>query len=234
MAAAWVLTVLALIGVIAGGVLGQSKTISAHLAAAGGGVLSGICLFWLIPEIAETSGFAFALALTVIAGAALVALDRVLAHTGHSPRHGMVGPLLLATAIHSFLDGWSVRALATKPLAGIAVPIGLALHKIPEGLAIGWITRKAIGSTARAILASGAVELLTVIGAIVEPPAESSGAAVFGERWTAAVLTIVGGSFLFLGFHTVVSERKKVGVMPVFAMAFGVVGLFAWVHGRGG
>jgi hypothetical protein len=231
MAAAWLLTILAISGLVAASVLGQSRTPSTQLAAAGGGVLCGISVFWLIPEVARMVGFAFALGLTLAAGAALLAVDGALAHRGHSLRDGVVGPLLAATAIHSFLDGWSVRALAVQPLASVAVPIGLALHKVPEGLALGWITSKSMGSTGRAIFAGSAVEMATVIGAAIEPRADASGTATFGDWWTAMVLAVVGGSFLFLGLHTVAPERKKLGVVPVFAGGFSVVGLLAWVHG---
>jgi len=233
MAAAWLLTTLALFGVLAGSVLGQSRTLSAHLAAAGGGLLSGICLFWLLPEIAGVSGWIAGCALAGLACATLLLLDRYLAHVGLSPRHGVVGPLLAATSIHSFLDGWSVRALAIQPLTSVAVPIGLALHKVPEGLALGWILRKATHSTSRAVLAGAAVELLTVIGASVEPRADRSGVATFGSWWTAVVLSIVAGTFLFLGFHTVVPERKKAGVVPIFVAAFVAAGVIARSKLRG-
>jgi hypothetical protein len=228
MASAWLLTILALLGIIAGSVLGQSRMLSVHLAAAGGGLLSGICLFWLMPEIAETSGWLVGIGVALAACAGLAGLDRYLLHTGLSPRHGVVGPLLIATAMHSFLDGWSVRAVAIQPLASIAVPIGLALHKVPEGLALGWITRRAMGSTGKAIAASGAVELMTLAGAAIERRADLSGEAAFGPWWTAVVLAVVAGSFLFLGLHTVAADRKKPGVVPVFLVGFATAGATAW------
>lgn len=226
MAAAWLLTALALIGIVLGASLGQSKTFSAHLAAAGGGLLSGICLFWLMPEIAETAGWPGTIALAAIASLVLILLDRYLEHTGNSPRHGAVLPLLIATAVHSFLDGWSVRALALQPLTDVAVPVGLALHKVPEGLALGWILRRDASST-RAVIMGAVVESLTVIGAAIEPRAERSGVAAFGAWWTAVVLSIVAGTFLFLGFHTVAADWKKRGVMPVFVCALVAAALAA-------
>ena len=49
MTAAWLLTGLAVLGIVIGSLLGQSRMLSLHFAAAGGGLLSGISLFWLIP-----------------------------------------------------------------------------------------------------------------------------------------------------------------------------------------
>jgi zinc transporter ZupT len=229
MPAAWLITVLALCGIFIGALLGQSRGPTSQLAAAGGGLLFGICVFWLVPEIAETSGWFGAIGLAIAVGGGLVLLDRYLVHIGRSPRHGVVGPLLAATAVHSFLDGWSVRALSIQPLANVAVPIGLALHKLPEGLALGWVSRRSFQNTSTAVLAACGVEMLTIAGAWVEPHAERSGSETFGPWWTAVVLAIVAGSFLFLGFHTVVPERKNAGVTPIFVGTFLIVGALAFL-----
>jgi hypothetical protein len=233
MLAAVALTVLALLGVLIGSFAGQSNSVSTHLAAAGGGVLSGICVFWLTPEIALTLGLTMTALLILAFALALVGFDRLLVHTGQSPRHGVVAPLMIATAVHSFLDGWSVSALAIRPLAGLAAPIGLGLHKLPEGLALGWINRKAMQSARNAILISASVELTTLLGAWIEPRVARSGEAAFGARWTAVVLTLVGGSFLFLGMHTVAEHRKRPGVLLVFFGGLLLTGIFAWAGLRG-
>ena len=229
MTAAWLLTALAMVGVIAGTSLGQSRALSVRLAAAGGGLLSGMSLFWLMPEMAQTTGWSIAVLAPIAVCGSLSFSHNYLAHTGHSLRHGMIAPLLTATALHCFLDGWSVRALAVQPVANIAAPFGLALHKLPEGLALGWITRKSVKSAGRTIASCCAVELLTIAGAWLEPRVDRSGTAAFGARWTAAVLIVVAGSFLFLGVHTVVPDRKKTGVVPIFSCSLAVVALIAWL-----
>lgn len=231
MVAAWALTLLACAGIVAGLFLGQSVKLSHHLAAAAGGLLFGISLFLVIPEIAESSGWLAAIVLAVAACCALVALDRFLIHTGHSPRHGVIGPLLAATVVHSFLDGWSVRALSLQPLADIAVPLGLALHKIPEGLALGWIVRRSFSSIWTAGAVGGLVEAATLAGAAIEPRANQSGVAAFGPGWSAVVLAIVAGGFLFLGLHALVPARNRPGVVPVFIATLATVGGIALVRG---
>lgn len=227
MAVAWALTLLAFGGIAAGLFLGISGKLSDHLAAAGGGLLFGISLFRVIPEIAEISGWIAGIALSAIACCALVGLDRLLIHTGHSPRHGVIGPVLAAAAVHSFLDGWSVRALAIQPVADIAVPLGLGLHKIPEGLALGWVARRSISTTARAGIAATAVEAMTLVGAFVEPRANQSGVAAFGAWWSAVVLAIVAGGFLFLGVHALFPARRRSGVVSVFIMTVALAGAIA-------
>lgn len=225
MAVAWLLTLLALAGVVAGVRLGQARTLSSHIAAAGGGLLFGIAFFWVIPEIAELSGWTMAYLLPVLAGCGLITADWLLMHSGHSPRRGVVGPLLAATAVHSFLDGWSVRALSGQPLTNVAVTLGLALHKIPEGLALGWIARRASSSTWRAASAAGAVELLTLGGALIEPRANRSGTVAFGAWWTVGVLAVISGSFLFLGFHALWPSWRRPGVIAVFLTSLLLVGV---------
>lgn len=226
---AWVLTLLAFAGIAGGSFLRSSGRWSDHLSAAGGGLLFGISVFHVIPEIADSSGWLMALALSTAACCGLFALDRILLHTGHSPRHGVIGPLLAAAAAHSFLDGWSVRALAVQPLANVAVPLGLALHKVPEGLALGWVARRATTRKLAAAATAAAVELMTVLGAWVEPRANASGVAAFGSWWTAVVLAIVAGGFLFLGIHALLPARTRRGVVPVFLAVAAVTAALALV-----
>jgi len=225
MAVAWLLTVLAWAGIAAGVLIGEPRRLSAHLAAAGGGLLFGISLFWIVPDMAEVSGTAAAVVLAFAACGGVLLFDRILLHTGHSPRHGILGPLLAATAIHSFIDGWSLRALGSQPLTSITVPLGLALHKIPEGLALGWVARRSISSASRALIPCVAVEALTVIGAAVEPRANESASAMFGPWWTVAMLAIIAGSFLFLGLHALIPNWKKAGVVTTFLGTLFLVGL---------
>ena len=225
MALAWLLTLLALAGVLAGVRLGHTRMLSSHIAAAGGGLLFGIALFWVIPEIGEISGRMVAYLLPVLAGCVLMTADWLLMHTNHSARRGVIWPLLAATAVHSFLDGWSVRALSGQALTSAAVTLGLALHKVPEGLALGWVARRASSSPWRAALAAGLVELLTLAGALIEPRVNESGSLTFGAWWTAGVLTMISGSFLFLGFHALWPSWKRPGVVVVFVTSLTLVGL---------
>ncbi len=217
MGLAWIVTLLALGGAWAGVNLGdQRNRFSDYIAAAGGGILSGIALFWLLPEIGESSGRMRAFVMAAGVAILLAVLDRALIHTGHSAQHGVVWPLLLATAIHSLLDGWSVRLLSMQPWTNVAVTAGLALHKIPEGGAVGWITRRSLGRAPRAFLLCAAVELCTLAGALAEPNVNASAAARFGASWSAGVLTLIAGGFLFLGVHAMLPVWRRHTVSAVF------------------
>lgn len=222
-----VLTLVAIAGVAIGVLLGQPKQLSNHLGAAGGGLLLGIALFWLLPEIAEELGWTRSLAMAASLCLVLTGLERTLMHSGHSLREGVAGPLLAVTAIHSFLDGWSVRAAAGGAVVNIAVPLGLALHKVPEGLALGWVTRRRFHSSVKAIAAGALAEIFTLAGAFAEPRAQRSGVYHFGIWWTATMLALIAGTFAFLGFHAVWPGRRDKGVVLVFLVTAATVGAAA-------
>ncbi len=221
---ALLLTLLGLAGVAAGVSLGQSRVFSTYLAAAGGGVLFGISVFWLIPEVAAASGWPAASAMTVAACLFLIFIDQIFVHAYPSSGHAAVWPVLAATAVHSFLDGWSVRALQSLQVASISAPLGLALHKVPEGLAIGWLARRGLRSPWQALAAAAAVELFTVVGALTEPAATRSGVAAFGAWWTSGIVAMIGGSFLFFAFHAIMPNRRRTGALVVFAATLLLVG----------
>jgi zinc transporter ZupT len=160
-------------------------------------------------------------------------LDRMLGHSGPSARQHVVWPLLLATVIHSLLDGWAVRLLGVQALANVAVTAGLALHKIPEGAAVGWITRRSLASARRAFLVSTGAELFTLAGAFAEPALNASGAARFGIWWSASVLSVVAGGFLFLGWHAVSPVWRRRDVMAIFLATFLLVGVLSFLRTGG-
>jgi hypothetical protein len=230
MALAWSLTLVAITGVIGGVMLGQSRWVSSQVAAAGGGLLFGIALFWLMPEIAAASGWMVAVLSTLAACAIIAGADALLMHAGHSPRTGAIAPLLVATGVHCFLDGWSVRALGGRPMTDIAVAVGLALHKAPEGVALGWAVRRTMKWPAKAFLAGSAIEFITALAAYIEPRVNASGMSTVGHWWEPGVLAVISGSFLFLGFHVVVPERKKRGIIPMFVVTLVCIAALARVR----
>ncbi|MGA8599405.1 MAG: hypothetical protein WB676_32190 [Bryobacteraceae bacterium] len=244
---AFFLTGLAVCGIVLGVGLGESRGLSPRVAAAGGGLLFGISLFWVLPEMAGESGWIAGPAALLAGALPLWLIDRFVhpicpncsashdhSHCGEPPLHGFALPLLIAAGIHSMLDGWSVRLLANHGIVGWAAPLGLALHKVPEGMALGLIARESLVSGRRAFLACVAAECLTLLGALLEPAADHAGVAHFGWGWATGVLAVTGGSFLFLGFHTIHGSRKKPGVIPAFLVTLCGIAALALAHWRFG
>ena len=128
------------------------------------GVLLGVALFGLLPELASEIGWPISLALFAAGYGALLLVNRFVyrvcptcAHDHDhnacaTELHGFAAPLIAAAAVHSFLDGWSIATVQlTVPLGlRVAVPLAVALHKVPEGIALGGILRASVKSRSAA------------------------------------------------------------------------------------
>lgn len=192
-----------------------------------GGLLIGVAIFGLIPELAGDIGWAGGLALVACGYLLLHLLDRFAfsvcpscahdhRHEGcHEELHGFAGPLLAATGIHAFVDGWGLVAIQRglhSPGANAAFATALLLHKIPEGLALGTILRASVKRASLAFLLCIAVESATMIGG-------ATGLWLTPAAWVNYPLAIAGGTFIFLGIHAVDSDRRLHGLRPAFIPA---------------
>jgi zinc transporter ZupT len=192
-----------------------------------GGLLIGVAVFGLIPELALDLGWMRGLLLVAVGYGLLKLLDRFAfpvcpscshdhGHEGcHEPLHGFAGPLLTATAIHAFVDGWGLVAVQEGTHtrgAGAAFATALLLHKIPEGLALGTILRASVKRVSTAFALCLLVETSTVVGG-------ATGFWLTPADWVNYPLAIAGGTFLFLGVHAVDSDWKRRGARPAFIPA---------------
>jgi hypothetical protein len=165
-----------------------------------GGLLAAVAMFALIPETAGEIGWPVAL-LEACAGYGLLEIfDRmglpVCPSCSHS--HGFSGPLVAATAIHAFVDGWGMMAIGGSSGHDVsrAILAALLLHKIPEGLALGAILRMSAGTASRAVALAILAELPTLIGGIVGMRAAQA-------TWIGYPLALAAGAYLFLGIHAI-------------------------------
>lgn len=203
-----------------------------------GGILIGISLFWVLPEIAGEANWIFALVWLTAGFCVLWFTDRFVhpvcptcSHTHDHERcsnrlHGMATPLIAAASVHAFLDGWSLAASQQDGgKLGFVLLVGIALHKIPEGLALGVIVRSALKRPGGALIGCAFAESATLAGAILAAMLAPSLGRLWGAQWVHALLAIAGGSFLYLGYHAVHSEYRRRGMMPALAPALsGVAG----------
>ncbi len=212
----------ALVGVWVSGVAAAARRIIPF----SGGLLVGVSLFWVLPELAGHFGWGFAGGLLCSGFGLLWVIDHFLypvcpscSHTHdhevcNTRLHGFALPLLAAFALHSFIDGWSV--VASEEFAGLGLPIliGVTLHKAPEGLALGVILRAALRSRGSALAWSAVVQMATPAGGLLAARVDRN----LDAHWLVSLLALAGGSFLYLGLHAVHSEWKRRGA-PVFMPA---------------
>lgn len=199
------------------------------------GVLLGVAVFGLMPELAEEGGWTPSLLLAGTGWVLLFVLNRyaypvcpTCAHDHDhnscaTELHGFAVPLVAGAALHSFLDGWGIAASqwAVAPGLRIAVPLAVALHKLPEGIALGGILLASVKRRSAALgwcaLAEGATLAGGAAGLFMAP--------MLGTRWTLYPLGLTAGWLCFLGYHAVHEEWKRRGARPAFtSAAAGIVG----------
>ena len=227
------ITAIAIASAAAGVWLTSLHGLSRRLVPFGGGVLVGVALFWVLPEMAAFLRWDGAI-LWIGAGVlALALIDRYLypvcpscspAHDhDHCPTrlHGFATPLLLAAGLHAMLDGWSAAAAETDVRLSLGFLAGIAAHKVPEGLALGVIARAALKTRTSAMAWCAIAQGATLAGAGLEAVL----APYFGTSGLHALLAVAGGSFLYLGWHAVHGEFRRSGASPALVPALtGVAG----------
>lgn len=192
-----------------------------------GGLLIGVAAFGLIPELASDMGWMKSLLLVALGYLLLKVLDSFAfsvcpscahdhAHDDCAEQlHGFAAPLLLATAFHAFVDGWGLVAVQQGVFTAgtrAAFAAALFLHKIPEGLALGTITRASIHRAGKALALCAAVEMATIAGG-------AAGYWLTPANWVGYPLAMAGGTFLFLGVHAVHGDWKHRGARTAFIPA---------------
>jgi zinc transporter ZupT len=215
-AMALVATLAAALGALLGLSVTSLRSSARRMVAFSGGLLAGVALFSLLPEVGEEIGWTRGMLLLLVGYLLLMGIDRnVYAvcptcsndhdHDDCASRlHGFAAPLIIAAALHAFLDGWSIATSQSAAAVGLRVslPLALCLHKIPEGIALGAILRASTSSRGRAFAWCVAAESATLFGA-------GSGLALASRvtaRWLHYPLAVAGGCLLYLGYHAVHAE----------------------------
>jgi zinc transporter ZupT len=189
------------IGCALGGIALAGGARARILVPVSGALLAGVAVFGLLPEIAHESGWIIALLLAAAGYGALALLE----HRGYPVcpgcSHGreFAGSLVLATSVHAFIDGWGMVAASNHGAVSAAIVTAMVLHKIPEGLALG------------AILGASAARSAAGLAVLAEAPTVLGGAVGLWATpvdWVNYPLALVAGSFLFLGLHAMIPQRR--------------------------
>jgi zinc transporter ZupT len=214
----FVATATALAGVVAG-VLYSAKREHVRVAIPlSGGLLLGVALFGLLPELAADLSWTISLVCFAAGFLLLSFIDRMVlricpdcSEEHHhadcpEPLHGFAVPTLIAAGVHALFDGWALAASATATNTGVrfALPLALVLHKLPEGLALGGMLKTSLRKERTALALGIGAELLTLLGGVAALLLASS----MGSAWTQYPLALAGGFFLFLAAHALLAEWR--------------------------
>jgi zinc transporter ZupT len=159
-------------------------------------LLAGVALFGLLPELLREAGWWPVLPLAALGYGFLMLLD----HHGYavcpSCSHGekFAGSLVAATAVHAFVDGWGVVAASGQGNVSHAIVLAILVHKAPEGLALGAMLRASARRVSIAVALCFVAELPTILGG-------AAGLWITPPGWIQYLLSLVAGTFLFLGIH---------------------------------
>jgi zinc transporter ZupT len=219
--------------------LGPAQT--AHLVPFSGGLLMGIAFFGVLPELVELHGWVAALPLLGAGIALLWLVGRYLypvcpscSHTHQhelceATLHGFALPMTVAASIHAFLDGLGIVGAYQESAGGLgtSVMVGVMLHKVPEGVALGVMLRAALRSRLAALALCATTEGATFLGALLYLEAGPR----LGSGWPGYALAAAGGSFLYLGFHAAHGDWKRRGAPALWLAGAGAAGAAALQQG---
>lgn len=200
----------------------------------GAGVMLAASIFsLLIPgfEAATALGLGTGpAALVVVSGialgaATLIALDRALPHThepGPARSGGAVWLFVLAIAVHNIPEGLAIGVAAGNAGTGNAVATGISLQNVPEGL----IVAIALVTAGYGRLAAFAVATLS---GLVEPLAALAGSLMVAQAeallpWG---LAAAAGAMLFVVCHEIIPESRRRGneILGVTGLVAGFAGM---------
>jgi len=194
----------AAVGILLGSVARRRLELLVHFAT---GALLAVTLFDILPEAKTELSWGIFVPAVAFGYALLWAVGRfvyhvcpacAIAHMEHTPQlldRRQLLLLAIALGVHCSLDGVAVVAGSDLPArAGPGLLLGLGMHKLPEGLALGLLLVGGGFVKSKALLRATAIESLTAIGGVL-------GIVFFREasvKYVGVTFALVGGGFLYL------------------------------------
>jgi zinc transporter ZupT len=221
-----------LIGTLAGIHVMQSAHLSRKITAVSSGILLGVGLFWILPDIAQSAGITHAFLSVAVAVAALYAVDRFIypvcpccSRYGHSHCNRTAQallPLVIAIGAHNLFDGWTAGVAAhSGNMLRSGIAAGFIAHKIPEGLVFGMMLRSASRNRSALLWSAFFTGSCILAGAAMH-----DGLTLLPSSIVVTLsMAIACASFVFFGLHTFQQQRQESGSKPaLLSLAAGIAG----------
>lgn len=201
------------------------------------GALLAVAMFDILPETVGQIGWAAGLASALAGYGLFFFLGRFVSHVcpACSATHAEINfkavtiTMVVAMSVHSAMDGLAIyygnlSQIHATPI-GLVILLGVAFHKFPEGMALALVARGAGLSRMKAFLLTVGFEAATTlaggfIGLLIGLP-ES-------PIWIGWILGFVGGGFVYIVIHALLSEVFKHHPLPtILAASSGAGTIFA-------
>ena len=208
-------------GLFAYGVKSTNTRLLSRLMGFSAGVMLAVVLFSLVPESLAMTSFGVMI-LSALAGAGFMLLcEKFLPHTHSSQTERISWLLFFGIAMHNIPEGLAIGAgMNTQDNFGVMLALLIMLHNIPEGLAMSLPLRVSGKNPIPMALLAG---LPTVIGA-------AAGKLIGGisAGWIGGSLAFAGGAMAYLSIMDLIPESASFsGYKSTILSA--VVGLLAGI-----
>ncbi len=216
----FVVSIVGIVGTGLGGLIvtclgTPTRRVLSFLLGFAGGVMVSVVAFDLMPEAFEIGGTLVPLVGFLAGCVATMAIDLVLPHMHHVSSEGPVSKLERASlvvtigiAMHNIPEGLAVGAgLTAGTHIGLQVALMIMLHNIPEGIAVAG-PLKVLGKPSPAIIrAASLAGTPTLIGGII-------GALIGGvsPAVLAACMSFAAGAMLFITFDELIPDSQELAV----------------------
>lgn len=210
----FIVSVVGIVGTGLGGVfvaaLGTpTKRVLSFLLGFAGGIMVAVVAFDLMPEAFEIGGTFITLASFLIGCVATMAINLFIPHTHHVSSEGLSSKLertslviAMGIAMHNIPEGLAVGAgLNAGSRIGLRVALMIMLHNIPEGIAVAAPLKVLRKSSSSIIRAASLAGTPTLIGGLI-------GMLIGGVSPTvlAASISFAAGSMLFITFDELIPD----------------------------
>lgn len=222
-----------LIGTGSGGFLAlflkrPSKGLLSFFLGFSGGIMLAIVLMDLVPEAVEAGNYLYAIIGLIVGGLLLLGLDLRLPHfhlfEGHEGTNSYVrtGILLgLGIALHNLPEGIAIGSgFIASPTLGLSLAITIALHNIPEGIAMACPLSAGGLKVSRIFLFTMLAGLPMGVGAFIGASIGAISPAILS-----LALSCAGGAMLYIIFNELIpgAHELATGQSGTLGAVFGII-----------
>ncbi len=237
------MTFIAVAGSVVGAAWGGKtrRTLEASVHAAAGALLA-VTFFDVLPEAKAGLTWGGFLIASTLGYVTLWAVGRYVFHVcpscalAHIEEEAVCKPsgtwlLAVALGVHCLVDGVAIVAGAgATDRTGLGLLLGVALHKLPEGVALGCLLAGSGMSSKSAFQWALSIEALTILGSLTGTIALTGAP----EQVLSTAFAFVGGGFLYLVFNTVTGalghhqRLSRATAMAIEGLGFSGTALLLW------